>query len=100
MERSHLSGAKTEELSYTWAKKGSTEISRHLLKSKFEGFFFWMQRFTIAVLQNCLESILDYLSDNLHGVPDGTNKTSAIQVVWNNLSKEVTLHLNPKGEEI
>ena len=58
-----------------------------------------MQRFTIVVFQNCLESILDYLSGNLNRVPDGTNKTSVIQVVWNNLSKEVTLHLNPKEEE-
>ena len=58
-----------------------------------------MQRFTIAVLQNCSEPILDYLSDNWNRVPDGTNKTFAIQVVWNNLSKGVTLHLNVKGEE-
>ena len=58
-----------------------------------------MQSFTIAVLQNCSEPILDYLSDNWNRVPDGTNKTFAIQVVWNNLSKGVTLHLNVKGEE-
>ena len=51
------------------------------------------------MLQNCLESILDYLSDNLNRVPDRTNKTSAIQAVWNNLSKKVTLCLNLKGEE-
>ena len=56
----------TEEgSSYTEAKKGSTEISRHLLNSKFE-YFYWMQGFIIAVLQNCLQPILDYVSANVY----------------------------------